>query len=145
MAEMEIDAVKENLKEVFDFVTEEMKKRTTDKKLIRQIKLCVEEIFLNISTYAYHPDIGRARIVVKVEGDPVPIRVYLSFVDSGEPFDPLAEEAPDTESELDERRVGGLGIFLVKNTVDGISYEYNNGQNILTIFKELSSEAKEEG
>ena len=108
MSEMEIDAVKENLKEVFDFVTEELKKRTDDKKLIRQIKLCVEEIFLNISSYAYHPDVGRARIVVKVEGDPVPIRVYLSFVDRGQPFDPLSEEAPDTESDLDEkgRRTG---------------------------------------
>ncbi|MBR6228858.1 MAG: ATP-binding protein [Eubacterium sp.] len=145
MSEMEIDAVKENLKEVFDFVTEELKKRTDDKKLIRQIKLCVEEIFLNISSYAYHPDVGRARIVVKVEGDPVPIRVYLSFVDRGQPFDPLSEEAPDTESDLDERRVGGLGIFLVRNTVDGISYEYNDGQNILTIVKELPGEAKEEG
>ena len=144
MAEMEIEAVKENLKEVFEFVTEELKKRNADKKLIRQIKLCVEEIFLNISAYAYHPEIGRARIVVKVEGDPVPIRVCLSFVDCGEPFDPLAEEAPDTESGLDERRVGGLGIFLVRNTVDGISYEYNNGQNILTIVKELPSEEKEE-
>ncbi|MBO4395922.1 MAG: ATP-binding protein [Eubacterium sp.] len=137
MAEMEIDAVRENLKEVFDFVTAELKTRTEDKKLIRQIKLCVEEIFLNISSYAYNPGTGSAKIKVSVEGNPVPIRVYLTFMDNGHPFDPLSEEAPDTEAELDDREAGGLGIFLVKNTVDGISYEYKEGQNILTIVKEL--------
>lgn len=137
MAEMECDAVKENLAKVFEFVTNELKTRTDDKKLIRQIKLCVEEIFLNISSYAYHPNNGSTKIIVKVEGDPVPIRICLSFIDHGKPFDPLAEESPDTESELDIRQAGGLGIFLVRNTADGISYEYTNGQNILTIEKEV--------
>ena len=60
MAELQIEAVRENLKTVFDFVSDELKKRTDDKKLIRQMKLCVEEIFLNISSYAYHPDVGSA-------------------------------------------------------------------------------------
>ena len=138
MAELEVNAVPEKLKEVFDFVTSEMQKRTDNKKLIRQIKLCVEEIFLNITSYAYHPETGNARIAIRVEGDPVPIRVFLTFIDHGQPFDPLAEEEPDIDSGLDERRVGGLGIFLVKNTADGISYEYSNGQNVLTIVKELS-------
>ncbi len=142
MAELEIEAVRENLKEVFDFVTTEMKARTDDKKLIRQIKLCVEEIFLNISTYAYNPKTGNTRIKVCVEGNPVPIRVFLTFMDNGHPFDPLSEKAPDTESGLDERQAGGLGIFLVRNTVDGITYEYENGQNILTIVKEFPSETK---
>ena len=143
MAEMEIDAVKENLKEVFDFVTEELKKRIDDKKLIRQIKLCVEEIFLNVSSYAYHPGVGRAKIVLRIEGDSEPIRVFLTFVDCGHPFDPLSEEEPDTDSGLDERQAGGLGIFLVKNTVDGISYEYQDGQNVLTIVKDLSMKETE--
>lgn len=137
MAEIEVEAVRENLQQVFDFVTSELEGRTDDKKLLRQIKLCVEEIFLNISSYAYHPGAGRTKIAVSVEGDPTPIRVVLSFVDHGQPFDPLAEEAPDTESELDVRRVGGLGIFLVKNTADGVSYEYTNGQNILTVEKNI--------
>ena len=137
MAEMEVSAIPKNLRQVFDFVVAELQKRTDDKKFIRQIKLCVEEIFLNISSYAYHPEVGNTTIAVRVEGDPVPIRVILTFKDSGHPFDPLAEDEPDTDAELDERQVGGLGIFLVKNTVDGIRYEYADGQNVLTIMKEI--------
>ncbi|MBO6108137.1 MAG: ATP-binding protein [Eubacterium sp.] len=137
-AELELDATKENLKEVFDFVTTELSSRTDDKKLIRQIKLCVEEIFLNISSYAYHPEVGRAKIMVKIEGNPTPVRIWLSFIDHGHPFDPLAEETPDTEAPIDKRKIGGLGIFLVRNTVDGIKYEYINGENVLTIFKEMN-------
>ena len=144
MAELQIEAVRDNLKTVFDFVTDQLKRSTDDKKLIRQMKLCVEEIFLNISSYAYHPDVGCTRIVVRIEGDPVPIRVFMTFADSGHPFDPLSEEAPDTESELDERKVGGLGIFLVRNTVDGISYEYTGGQNVLTIIKNLQGDGANE-
>ena len=142
MAELEIDAVMDNLQQVFDFVTGELSTRTNDKKLIRKIKLCVEEIFTNISSYAYHPSTGSAKIMVRVEGNPVPIRVFLTFIDNGQPFDPLSEEAPDTEAELEDRNPGGLGIFLVKNNVDGISYEYSEGQNILTIEKVLPMAAE---
>ena len=137
MAELEIDAVRDNLKTVFEFITDEIRSRTDDRKLIRQIKLCVEEIFLNITSYAYQPDTGSARIVIRIEGDPVPIRVFVSFMDSGHPFDPLSEGQPDLEAELEDRRVGGLGIFLVRNTVDEISYEYSDGQNILTFAKDI--------
>lgn len=137
MAELEVTAVRENLKDVFDFASKELKGRTDNPTLMRQIKLCVEEIFLNICSYAYHPDTGEARIVLQVEGDPIPIRVIFTFFDRGRPFDPLLEGIPDTESDLEDRQVGGLGIFLVKNTVDDISYEYKDGQNILTFVKEF--------
>ena len=143
VAELEVTAVPKNLREVFDFVTEELKKRTDDKKFLRQIKLVVEEIFLNISSYAYHPDVGKTKIAVRVEGDPVPVRVILIFKDSGQPFDPLSESQPDLDADLDERPVGGLGIFLVRNTVDGIQYEYQDGQNVLTITKEVTAEPEQ--
>ncbi len=132
---MEVKALPKNLKQVFDFTLSELRKRTDDETFIRQIKLCVEEIFLNISSYAYNPDVGVIWIGIKIEEDPAPLRVILTFRDSGRPFDPLSEGNPDTESGIDEREVGGLGIFLVKNTVDGISYEYTEGQNVLTITK----------
>lgn len=135
MKEMTLEAKRENLHQVFDFVTGELKETISDKKIIRQVKLCVEEIFLNISSYAYKPDTGPAKITVEVEGDDGPVKIVISFSDKGHPFDPLSVDDPDTESDLDERKVGGLGIFLVKTTMDGVNYEYKDGQNILTVEK----------
>ena len=137
MAELEVAANRDKLKDVFEFVNSELKERTDNKTLMRQIKLCVEEIFLNISSYAYQPGTGNARIVLRIEGDPVPIRVFVTFIDTGHPFNPLSEGLPDTESDLDERQVGGLGIFLVRNSVDDIYYEYRNDQNMLTFVKDF--------
>ena len=137
MAELEVAAIQDNLKDVFEFVNSELKERTDNKTLMRQIKLCVEEIFLNISSYAYHPGTGNAKIILRLEGDPVPIRVSITFIDKGRPFNPLSEGNPDTESDLDERQVGGLGIFLVKNSADDIYYEFKNDQNMLTFVKEF--------
>lgn len=135
MSEITIEARKENLHQVFDFVTGELSKSIADKKLIRQVKLCVEEIFLNISSYAYHPETGPAKITVQVEGEGEPVKIIISFSDRGHPFDPLSIGDPDTESELDERQVGGLGIYLVRMTMDGVSYQYKDGENILTVEK----------
>ena len=138
MRELVLDAKKENLKVVFEFVTEELAPYVEDKKLIRQIKLCVEEVFLNIAHYAYHPDTGPAKITMSVKKDGNGALVELSFIDHGYPFDPLEVKEPDLDAELEDRQVGGLGIFLVRTTMDGVSYEYRNGENILTLEKKLA-------
>lgn len=137
MKELMVEAKTENLTEVFSFVQEELSDSECPKKIKRQIKLCVEEIFMNITHYAYNPETGPAKIAVEVVKDPVPIRIIISFIDHGKPYDPLKHEAPDLDLSLEEREIGGLGIFLVKENVDGIDYEYKDGQNILTIRKEL--------
>ena len=61
----------------------------------------------------------------------------ISFIDSGKPFDPLALEDPDVTLSVEERGVGGLGIFLVKKTMDAVNYKYENGRNILQIEKRI--------
>ena len=137
--ELMIEAKTENLHRVFDFVTGELSSYILQPKTVRQIKLCVEEIFLNIANYAYHPDTGFAKITVKVDNEDEALRVMISFTDKGNPFNPLSVASPDVEAELEERNVGGLGIFLVKNAVDGLAYEYTDGQNILTIEKSLAT------
>ena len=63
--------------------------------------------------------------------------VIITFIDHGVPYDPLAREDPDVTLSAEERAVGGLGIFLVKKTMDDIRYEYRDGQNILTIVKHI--------
>ena len=64
-----------------------------------------------------------------------PAAVLMTFLDRGKPYNPLEKDDPDTTLDIDERDVGGLGIFLVKNNVDEISYEYADGKNILRMKK----------
>jgi anti-sigma regulatory factor (Ser/Thr protein kinase) len=100
-----------------------------------QIELAVEEIFVNIAKYAYSPEVGRAKVRVELEQDP--LKVIITFIDQGMPYDPLAKDDPDTTLSAEERQIGGLGVYMVKKTMDDITYEYKNGQNILTIKKKL--------
>ena len=101
-----------------------------------QIDVAIDELFANIANYAYTPDVGPATVRVEVEEDP--LTVVITFIDKGIPYDPLAKEDPDITLSAEEREIGGLGIFMVKQTMDEISYEYKDGQNILTIKKNLT-------
>ena len=64
----------------------------------------------------------------------------ITFIDSGKPYDPLAKPDPDTTLSVEERQIGGLGIFMVKKSMDDVTYEYKDGKNILTIKKYLMSD-----
>ena len=143
MNELTIDAKTENLHQIFQFLTTELEKIGCEKKTIRQCKLCAEEIFLNISSYAYHPETGLVNITMDAIGSPYPVKLVFSFSDEGKPFDPLSKETPDIDAPLDERQIGGLGIFLVRTTMDDVSYEYKDGRNILTIEKVIETRPKE--
>ena len=100
-----------------------------------QIGVAVEEIFINIASYAYAPDKGKAKVRVEVSGDPVTVSV--TFVDHGIPYDPVAKADPDVSLPAADRDVGGLGIFMTKKIMDDVAYEYKDGQNILTLKKKL--------
>lgn len=98
-----------------------------------QIELVVEEIFVNIASYAYDGGDGEAIIRGRTIEDPSGLE--LIFMDKGKPYDPLARADPDVNAAMEERNIGGLGIFLVKKFVDAINYEYKDGKNILSIRK----------
>ena len=133
MEKITVDAVLENLQTVIDFATEKLEERDCSMKVIMQTELVIEEIFVNISNYAYHPEIGSATFCMEFEENPS--AVLMTFIDRGRPYNPLEAEAPDTTLAIEERDVGGLGIFLVKKNVDEISYEYTDGKNILHMKK----------
>lgn len=135
MAELLITAQTENLDEVLAFVDEQLEKVGCSMKIQMQIDLAVEEIFVNISHYAYSPEIGMANINVEVTQNP--LSVSLTFVDQGVPYDPLEKVDPDTTLSAEERDIGGLGIFMVKKNMDDVCYEYKDGQNILSLRKQL--------
>jgi anti-sigma regulatory factor (Ser/Thr protein kinase) len=100
-----------------------------------QILVAVEEIFVNIASYAYAPDQGNA--IVRIEFSDEPVEVTITFMDNGIPFDPLQRRDPDVTLSAEERRIGGLGIFMTKKTMDSVDYEYKNGQNILRLKKSI--------
>ena len=133
--ELELEAVRENLPEVQDFVEEHLEAASCPMKARMQIGLAVEEIFVNIASYAYAPEQGKA--TVRVEVSPDPVTVTVTFLDKGIPYDPLAKQDPDVALPAEERQIGGLGIFMAKQVMDDVAYEYKDGQNILTLKKHL--------
>lgn len=134
MMELDIEAKTENLDQVLAFVDEELEKYGCGMKTQMQIDIAVEEIFVNIAHYAYHPAVGKATIRIEVTDG----TVSLTFIDNGIPYDPLAKEDPDITLSAEERQIGGLGIFMVKKSMDDVKYEYKDGSNILTFSKDLA-------
>ena len=135
MENLTVNAVVENLDEVVGFVLKRLDSYGCEKKTLLQIRLAVEEIFVNISSYAYDPAVGPAEVRCEVLQDP--LRVVIQFLDGGRPFDPLAKDDADTSADALFSREGGLGILLVKETMDDVQYTYEEGKNILTILKKL--------
>jgi len=136
MKTLTVIAAIENLDKVNTFISERLEECGCNvRKTLMQIRLAVEEIFVNISSYAYDPTVGPAEVRCEVLKDP--LRVVIQFLDKGKPFDPLAKEDADTSEEALLERDGGLGILLVKETMDDVKYEYKDGKNILTIQKNL--------
>ena len=135
MKELTIEAAIENIEKVTDFINNELEALGCPMKAEMQIDVAIDELFGNIAHYAYSPETGKATVRLEVEEDP--LAVIITFIDNGKPFNPLAESDPDVTLSAEEREIGGLGIFLVKKTMDMIDYEYKEGQNILKIKKSL--------
>ena len=135
MKELTVDAAVENIEVVTDFVNEQLEALHCPVKAQTQIAIAIDELFGNIAHYAYGPDGGEA--TVRFEAEQEPLTAVITFIDRGKPFDPLQKEDPDTTLSVKERKIGGLGIFLVKKTMDGMAYQYRDGQNMLTIRKKL--------
>lgn len=136
MKSLTVPAKTEYLDDINAFVDEELESCDCPRKEQFEIELAIEEIFVNIASYAYHPAEGEAEIRCEVLKDP--LRVVIQFLDGGKPYDPLSREDADTSAEALESREGGLGILLVKRTMDDVQYAYEGGKNILTILKNLS-------
>ena len=133
--ELKLEAVDENLGQVLDFVNGELEAMDCPPKTQMKIDVAVEEIFVNISHYAYKPETGLALIRIDTKSNPN--RITITFSDWGVPYNPLAKPDPDVTLSAEERQIGGLGVFIVKKYMDDIKYEYVDGRNVLTIVKEL--------
>lgn len=130
MDSLVIMANAENLDAVLDFVNE----RSSDCpiKVRTQIAIAVDEIFSNIANYAYNPDVGPVMVHIEVDKD-----ITIIFQDIGVAYNPLDKKDPDITLSAEEREIGGLGIFMVKNIMDSVEYRREGDKNILTIKKSL--------
>ena len=135
MKELNVTAEISNLEKVIAFVDEQLEIHDCSPKNQMQIDIAVEELFVNIARYAYQPVIGPATVRVEIKEHPLSVEV--TFIDKGMPYDPLAKPDPDVTLSAEERDIGGLGIYMVKKSMDNISYEYKDGRNILKIEKML--------
>ena len=133
MRELTVEAKTGNLEKVLAFVDEQLEALDCPMKTQIQIDVAVEEIFVNIAHYAYGESGGNATLRMETKAETPEMEIV--FLDSGVPFDPLAKPDPDTTLPASERSVGGLGIYMVKKSMDEVSYEYRDGQNVLRIRK----------
>ncbi|MBO7701832.1 MAG: ATP-binding protein [Kiritimatiellae bacterium] len=135
MRSITIPATDEDPEPIVEFVGEELAKFDCPQKALYQIEVAIEEILVNIVSYAGLSDADGVEVRCEVLDDP--LRVVVQFLDGGVPFDPLAKADPDITPEAIMEREGGLGIFMVKKMMDDVSYVYENGKNTLTILKRL--------
>ena len=135
MKELTIKAVIENLPAVTAFLDEILEGADCSMKAQMQLDVAMDELFGNIARYAYAPGEGDATVRVSVDADARVAEVTL--IDSGIPFNPLEASQPDTAASAEDRPIGGLGIFLVRKTMDDVSYVRDGDRNVLTLRKKI--------
>lgn len=127
-------AENKELNNVIDFIHNELEK-DVDMKTITKIDLVIEEIFVNIASYAYEKE-KRGTVTINIEHQDN--KIIITFEDEGIPFNPLLVKDPDIKQSVEDRKPGGLGIYMVKKMMDNVEYMYRDNKNILIIEKNLS-------
>ena len=130
-----VAATKENLETVTAFLDEILDEKDCPLKVRLQIDLALEEMYINIANYAYTPKTGEMEL--RVEFDEAERELTMVLIDSGIPYDPLAKKDPDVTLSAEKRKIGGLGIYLVKKTMDSMMYESRDGRNSVTMKKKF--------
>ena len=131
MKEIVLDAKVDNLPQLLSIIDEELENAGCSMKGQMQIDVAVEEIFVNVASYAYED--GNGSCTIHVDTDPVNTYVTITFIDEGIPYNPLAKEDPDVTLSADEREIGGLGIFIVKKSMDKTAYERKDNKNVFSM------------
>ena len=135
MAQMTFPATLENIEAATDFMNGILESADCPMRTQMKLAVALDELMSNVARYAYAPGTGDVTVSVEVLEDPK--RAVITLTDSGVPYDPLQKEDPDVTLSAEERNIGGLGIYIVKQSMDSMTYEYRDGQNVLTIVKNI--------
>jgi len=133
MNTIELPAIMDNLEEGIDFILAGIEQAGVDQKMLFQLRLACEEVIVNVINYAYPDSKGSMQISYDISDNELEVVVS----DSGVHFNPINKEDPDLSIPLEDRKIGGLGIFLVRNIMDQVEYSREDGRNILTMRKVL--------
>lgn len=136
MIEITVEADVKHLDIIFAFVNQVIEPYHCSASTRFQLEVALEEIYVNIAHYAYPSAVGTTTIRCEVIGEKEPL-LYLEILDQGKPYNPLARQDPDVELCAEAREIGGLGIYMVKSTMDAVSYRYESGSNIFALEKYL--------
>ncbi len=128
-------AVLEDIPTLTQLAEEEFERIGCSMKITMQLNVAIDEIYSNIVKFAYPGSSGFVEL--SIHESKAPHTVSLTFTDSGVPYNPLTNAEPDTTLSAEERGIGGLGIYIVKKTMDEVAYRYENDKNIFTITKKL--------
>ena len=135
MKEWTFEATVDRIPWLTDQVNEVLEGLDCPMKAQMQIDVAIDELLANIASYAYAPGTGDVTVRLDFEADTR--TAVLTFIDGGMAYDPLRKPDPDVTLKAGEREVGGLGVFLVKKTMDDMAYAYRDGRNVLTIRKRI--------
>lgn len=132
----ETEAITDRLPSVLDFVNGCLEENGCSAVIQNQIDVAVEELFVNVALYAYRSSVAApGKVVLELEIEDDPKTLILTIRDWGIPFNPLKRDDPDINLPAEQRDIGGLGIYIVKKTMDSIEYSRRDGQNVLTLKK----------
>ncbi len=137
MLERSFDAKDENLSKVLEFIEGELENAGCSMRIQIAISVVIEEIFVNIAHYAYPDGDGSGTAKIAVDIDEAARVATFIVSDKGIAFDPLQKEDPDLTLPAEQREIGGLGILIIKKTMDSVEYIRENGENKLTMTKKF--------
>lgn len=135
MKKLKMSATLDKLEEMMGFIVFNLDKAVSDNKLINQVRLSCEEVLVNVISYAYPQRTGEVEIIFDLSEDKGTL--FIQFIDEGISYNPLLKPDPDLEAPIEDRGIGGLGVYLYKTIMDEVLYERKNEKNVLTFIKKL--------
>ena len=134
---LHVPATHDSIRLIIDETLPLLEESGEERKIVNKVRLVLEELLVNVVSYAYDGGEGYIDIHTEITFDPKNLLIVIK--DGGKPFDPTAKKDPDLNVPLKDRPIGGLGIFLVKQTMDEVIYERVNDENVLTLKKKLEA------
>ena len=136
LLQVKLPVIFENLTQFIESVSDCARAQGFGQKRVSQIELAMDEVIANIVNYSYPDKSGDAEVVCSIDDKN---RFVIEIMDWGVPFNVLSLDDPDLVSDISERKVGGLGVFMIREFMDDVKYRFEDNKNILTLIANKAS------